>query len=152
MDTKTQFYHSIGDGRDSYITVNNGGLFPACQPLPELVVSSFGQRRRAVARAARPPERTMRYHSNGTGRDNYIVTTSGGFESQQRKYSPRAAFYRSLREPESMLRRSVGHSDAMELQRTWLPLQQRLLLTQRQRIQRDLTQRLCQRRSSLPAS
>jgi hypothetical protein len=150
MDTKTQFYHSIGDGRDSYIHVNNGGLFPACQPLPELAVSTFGEKRRAVARAAKPPDRTMRYHSNGSGRDNYIVSTSGGFESQQKRYSPRATFYRSLREPETFMRSSLGGADGMELQRSWLPLHQRLLLSKRNRMQRELTMRLSQRRTSLP--
>lgn len=146
MDTKTQFYRSSGAGRDSYIYVNNGGLSVSMQPMQEVEVTSFRERRRNKAVIGSGNQVKVRYRANGSGRDGYISVNSGGFEEKGRNYSPGATFYRSLRGRNG----SVGESVAV--QRTWLPIHQRLLLSERYHQQCQLTQRLSTRRSSLPSS
>mmetsp|Transcript_14153 Transcript_14153/g.20702 ORF Transcript_14153/g.20702 Transcript_14153/m.20702 type:complete len:147 (+) Transcript_14153:30-470(+) len=78
---KNFHYKTDGTGRDSYIATNNGGFFPAKRVMEEYPVSSLRPKRCIVPNASNTPHRIVRYHSNGTGRDSYITTCSGGFQS-----------------------------------------------------------------------
>ena len=75
---KTIFYTSNGTGRDSYIHSNSGGLCATHNNNNQPPVGTMDHRH--------APRNTMRvihskpvyYHSNGTGRDSYVCTSSGG--------------------------------------------------------------------------
>jgi len=139
---KSQFYQSDGNGRDKYIWHNNGGLAASNLPKPELAVSSFRAKRQPSAPAPPAAIKTIRYSSNGTGRDSYISRGSGGFEQQLTMYSPKATFYLTLRERG---RRSGSES----LSALWLPVASRLKLTEMARQQKKLTLRLTRTATAL---
>lgn len=149
MDSKTLFYHANGDGRDSYITVNNGGMFAATQPLPEYPVASFPSRPLVRPSPRGSPQRTVRYRSNGTGRDMYISTNAGGFEGRTFRYCPGAVFYKSLRD-EPMLR-SYDTRDYMQMQRNWLPVRSISTLRIQGKRQEALLRRLYQPHTKAPS-
>jgi len=44
------------------------------------------------------PSRPVVYNNNGTGRDSYIASDSGGFTSNFGKFNPTDAYKRSLRD------------------------------------------------------
>lgn len=139
---KSQFYQSDGSGRDKYIWHNNGGLAASNLPKPELAVSSFRPKRMPSAPGPPAAVKTVRYASNGTGRDTYILRGCGGFEQQMTMYSPKATFYMSLREQS---RRGGSES----LSALWLPVASRLKLTEKARQQKRLTLRLTRTASAL---
>jgi hypothetical protein len=78
--SKTLYYHSDGTGRDRYIGTNSGGFFAKHEVLPELPVTRLFARRSPVKLPIQGSLKQVRYVSNGTGRDMYIATSSGGFE------------------------------------------------------------------------
>jgi len=142
MESKTQFYRALGNGRDSYISFNNGGMFAATQPMPEYPVTSFPARRTVRHSANSSPQRTIRYRTNGTGRDLYISSNAGGFESRTLRFCPGAVFYKSLRETE--LLRSYDTRDYLRMQRDWMPMRTQSLLRLRGKRQKITAERLCQ--------
>lgn len=79
--TKTLFYHSDGTGRDRYIGCNSGGFFAKTSVMPELPVTRLYAKRRPTSLPIQGSLKMVRYVSNGTGRDMYIASSSGGFES-----------------------------------------------------------------------
>jgi hypothetical protein len=79
-NSKTLYYHSDGTGRDRYIGTNSGGFFAKNEVLPELPVTRLYARRTPVQLPIQGSLKKVRYVSNGTGRDMYIATSSGGFE------------------------------------------------------------------------
>ena len=98
---KTIFYNPNGTGRDTYIHSNHGGLsIPRmrntqpekgsmnCKELHMMTVSPFIH------------SKPVHYHSNGTGRDSYIVRSSGGLYSEYVPGSSKNAFYTGLRQYE----------------------------------------------------
>ena len=137
ISPKSQFYKSDGTGRDIYIAHNNGGLSASNLPVPELLVSSFRPKRFVSTPATSVSLKTVRYSSNGTGRDSYIARGSGGFEATSGIYSPKATFYLSLRSPAQ--RPATADSS---LPRMWLPMASRLKLGTIAQRQKQLTQRL----------
>lgn len=78
--SKSIFYKGDGTGRDTYIAVDNGGLYRAHNTLPEFPIGTLRSRRYAKPITPSTPHRTVRYKSNGTGRDMYISDSAGGFE------------------------------------------------------------------------
>lgn len=142
MESKTQFYRAMGDGRDSYISFNNGGMFAATQPMPEYPVTSFPARRIIRHSANSSPQRTVRYRTNGTGRDLYISSNAGGFEGKTLRFCPGAVFYKSLRGNDVM--KSYDARDYLRMQRDWMPVRTQSLLRLRGKRQKVTVERLCQ--------
>ena len=93
----TVHYHTNGTGRDSYIVRNNGGFNKMYNPIKWPNVGTFVPKR--VPRENTPLMHPMPvyYHSNGTGRDSYIVETGGGLHNLSRMIEYREAFVKSLR-------------------------------------------------------
>ena len=91
-------YQSTGTGRDTFVKHNNGGFFKAYHPVKAAPVGSFLTKRRPPA-APRPAivSRGIYYHSDGSGRDNYIEIDSGGLNYTSNKLEYREAFKASLR-------------------------------------------------------
>lgn len=70
--SKPSQYAVNGTGRDSYIALDNGGLYSAYEPAYNPDTGTI-----KVKRQYRPPSATIsakhtNYSSNGTGRDGYI--------------------------------------------------------------------------------
>jgi hypothetical protein len=82
IDPKTNYYYSNGTGRDTYILNCNAG-FSRCEFKNDVpnkhnrnFSMNFSTNSRYTNKQIEP--RTNHYHSDGSGRDNYIVSTEGG--------------------------------------------------------------------------
>ena len=76
-------YSGDGTGRDSYIILNNGGL--TREPKSHMMWSTRGMKSPRDLRAMPgKPAVAFQYHSDGTGRDSYVVSNSGGLVSDFR--------------------------------------------------------------------
>lgn len=70
---QTVHYQTNGTGRDSYIVRDNGGFCKMYNPVKWPEVTSFTKKRQHVAPAPVMPAKPVYYHSDGTGRDSYIM-------------------------------------------------------------------------------
>ena len=75
-------YPTNGTGRDTYIHNYNGGFTLENKPIKWPAVGSISQKPHTHAIKAKPNPvihtKNVFYRANGTGRDSYIETTSGG--------------------------------------------------------------------------
>ena len=75
--SKAVYYRQNGEGRDTYISSNNGGLNVPREPnLIEIGTFHSKQPRRDIAPTIAP--KTVYYTSDGNGRDSYICRDAGG--------------------------------------------------------------------------
>lgn len=111
---KSTFYRQDGTGRDAYISVDNGGFSFPSKTISEFPVGSFIRRSSNKAVTPTTPTKFMRYVSNGTGRDSYIMSNSGGFE-MLKQLPNRLRFEGSLRTygPSSMKTLWLKQKDAV---------------------------------------
>ena len=65
-------YPSNGDGRDTYIEGNNGGLYRPQRPASAMTVGSFRSAKQSEFNLCNLGTKRSNYHYNGTGRDSYI--------------------------------------------------------------------------------
>lgn len=91
---KNSHYNPNGEGRDTYIYVNNGGVERNTYPY-QFKEESRVVRRNFVAGSPRLDSKPLKYKHDGSGRDTYIGHNHGGLFSSYNKHS----FYASLREP-----------------------------------------------------
>ena len=70
---KPSCYAVDGTGRDSYIALNNGGLYSPYTPSQAPDIGTFGNRRVKRDSLATINAKHSNYTSNGTGRDLYIA-------------------------------------------------------------------------------
>ena len=129
---KTSHYSPNGEGRDSYIYVNNGGVDRNKCPY------NFNEDSRITRRSFSPvsprlESKPIKYKSDGTGRDTYIGSNHGGLSSGYEKHS----FYKSLRQPSPV----TPKFSFFNTQTAWL---------QRRRAQDAENQKQLSRRLSLP--
>ena len=78
MIPKSTHYQNIGDGRDTYIMTNNGGLFPAHRTIETEKVSSFATKSNFTRNLAHLHSKPIIYMNDGCGRDTYVSDYSGG--------------------------------------------------------------------------
>ena len=90
-------YFPDGTGRDTFVKVDNGGLFKAYEPVKASPVTSFSAKRYWVPPSPVIKSRGVYYHSDGSGRDNYIEMNSGGLNNAWRHNEYRENFKASLR-------------------------------------------------------
>lgn len=69
---KTNYYHSNGSGRDSYIIEDSGGLTIKRNSKPLIPSSRFMKFGVYSKPAYSSNAKVIHYASDGTGRDNYI--------------------------------------------------------------------------------
>jgi hypothetical protein len=129
---KNSHYNPTGEGRDTYIYVNNGGVERNKYPY------TFFEESRVTRRSFSPGSprlepKPLKYKSDGTGRDTYIGSNHGGLFGNYEKHS----FYSSLREPSPVTTKATFFSS----QTAWL---------QRRRAQDASYQKQLSRRLSLP--
>mmetsp|Transcript_15533 Transcript_15533/g.1396 ORF Transcript_15533/g.1396 Transcript_15533/m.1396 type:complete len:117 (+) Transcript_15533:109-459(+) len=83
---KSIHYHSNGSGRDQYITTTCGGLF---RNKPEkcsgFEIGTFGKKEAYKPINNYLPAKHLHYHSDGTGRDKYIIVDEGGLAGRSYK-------------------------------------------------------------------
>jgi hypothetical protein len=104
-------FNTNGGGRDSYIVRDNGGFCKMHEPVKYPQVGSFVTKRHVVENAPQIHAKPLYYYANGTGRDSYIVETSGGFNNVASFIEYRQAFVKSLRSysrPRSAYTKSGG--------------------------------------------
>ena len=82
VNAKSMFYQSNGSGRDSYIIHDNGGSYAPHFKLQrenrQTTVTVANQPNRIRPQSASGEPKSLRYHSNGTGRDSYVTIGDGG--------------------------------------------------------------------------
>lgn len=69
----TTNYQTNGTGRDTYIVRDNGGFFAMYEPCRQGDIGTFSPKRQYKAVAPVMTAKAVQYHSDGTGRDSYIV-------------------------------------------------------------------------------
>ncbi|CDW79504.1 UNKNOWN [Stylonychia lemnae] len=113
---KATFYGPNGTGRDTYIYNNNGGLTAGImqnvQPPVGTLVSPI--KKHIAVNKPVIHSRSIQYHSNGSGRDSYIVRGQGGFQIDSSPGAQSNSFYNSLRQYDPnqryIMRRSGSNS------------------------------------------
>jgi hypothetical protein len=91
---RSSHYNPNGEGRDTYIHVNNGGIERNAIPY------KFKEQSRITRRSFSPGSprldpKPLKYKPDGTGRDTYIGVNHGGLFASDQK----TTFYSSLRQP-----------------------------------------------------
>ncbi len=66
-------YAVNGTGRDTYISLDNGGLYKTFEPFPSAEVGTFRFKRMHENSLATIEPKAVGYFPNGTGRDTYIA-------------------------------------------------------------------------------
>ena len=97
LTPKSTYYRDNGTGRDSYIRFNNGGMYVPTVARSEYPCSQFRGKRSATPNVTNSSNKIVRYKNNGGGRDAYIYSTHGGFETDGGDRAAGSTFYRGLR-------------------------------------------------------
>mmetsp|Transcript_13107 Transcript_13107/g.9496 ORF Transcript_13107/g.9496 Transcript_13107/m.9496 type:complete len:118 (-) Transcript_13107:54-407(-) len=107
FDPKYTHYFGDGGGRDTYITSNNGGLLPADyirvpktgytfkEPYSQLFQN---QPHHHISVSPRKEATSFRYYGDGSGRDSYVITNSGGLIPKYQDPDILRRFQSSLRQ------------------------------------------------------
>ena len=102
MNPKKVFLHNNGTGRDTYVTVDNGGTVntkirsTGLQCKTKQIRTSMATKPHQMIRP-RQDAKVVGYHSDGTGRDSYVIITSGGLKNETYGIKPESGFAGSLR-------------------------------------------------------
>ena len=111
-------YFADGTGRDTFVKTDNGGFFKAYAPAPAPPVTSFVTKRRYDKPAPVMKSRAVFYHSDGSGRDNYITINAGGLANPGSKTIDYVtSFKQSLRKidrPQSAYSKMGGFSGGIK--------------------------------------
>ena len=91
-------YFNDGTGRDTFVKVDHGGFFKAYSPVKASPITTFHTKRIYVPPSPVIKSRGVYYHSDGSGRDNYIEMNSGGLNNCGKMLEYRDAFKASLRQ------------------------------------------------------
>jgi hypothetical protein len=124
---KTSHYFCNGEGRDTYIQVNNGGVERNTYPY-KFADDGRSNKRYFYAGSPNLGAKPVKYNTNGSGRDTYIGYNHGGLAGTNSKQT----FYNSLRTPSP---------NQMTMYRT-LNNWQHAEKIQKSRMQRDASMRL----------
>ena len=113
---RTLNYRTDGSGRDTYISVNNGGYCNSFSKTAAYKVPNGLIRPRSAT--SKPSAKSLHYKSDGTGRDGYITFGDGGLHTTVTPRHFNATFQQSLRShaPLNRTRKNDAYSWA---QLTW---------------------------------
>lgn len=130
VKTNIVLYPTDGMGRDGYITYNDAGFWKENikQIYPKV---TYGRKPFAVYKSIRRIPPSWKYHSDGTGRDTYVLYNYGGLI---KKYSP-------LGDPNNNLR-SGDEEKVAPPPKFALSKAERLYLKQLNNVQKGLVDRL----------
>ena len=96
FDPKYTHYQSDGNGRDTYILKHNGGLCSQREPNYSESTRMTSPVRYSYAPAPKKEVFSLKYTSDGSGRDSYILINSGGNHVES-VYGGRKPFQQTLR-------------------------------------------------------
>jgi len=110
-DPKYTHYRGDGQGRDSYVFMGNGGLVApgayttnppkiGYQKVKKSTTLFMNQPIQKAYVAASKETTVFKYFGDGSGRDSYIITDSGGLIPKYSNKGPQSNFYNSLRKPD----------------------------------------------------
>lgn len=71
-------YFNDGTGRDTFVSMDQGGFMKKFKAAPAIPVTSFVQKRSYDRPSPIIHSRAVQYHSDGTGRDSYVGFNKGG--------------------------------------------------------------------------
>ncbi|CAD8163150.1 unnamed protein product [Paramecium pentaurelia] len=101
LEVKMSHYAPDGTGRDSYVTLQNGGIWKEIQfqcTHPE--IGTFSQQKQWKPPAPMMVPKFRHYQSDGSGRDNYVIADEGGLAPSSKKFQRKRNFLTSLRDYE----------------------------------------------------
>ena len=101
ISPKTQHYFSNGGGRDGYIATNSGGLIAPIENKTTFELGTFMKSIQYKEKSPRIDSKGVYYHSDGTGRDSYVVVSSGGLVKAANAGEYKSTFYQQLRQYEN---------------------------------------------------
>jgi hypothetical protein len=112
-------YRINGTGRDTYVYNNNGGLDHEYHPVNYAKPGKFMSSQKNFYKPRNPTiqSKAVLYKSDGSGRDSYVVTSSGGFSNPSKLVNFKKAFVNSLREynrPQTSYVKRGGQSVGMQ--------------------------------------
>ena len=81
---KTSHYNTDGQGRDFYISVDNGGLSKVKENTSLKIICCQNVISKPYVRSIAP----VRYYGDGSGRDYYVINDSTNIKYQQQKFKP----------------------------------------------------------------
>jgi hypothetical protein len=79
IQSKTSFYRGDGSGKDLYILTDSGGFRKGGIMSPKGFEFRSGSPSRSNRAGGRQDGKTIHYQSDGSGRDHYITSNTGGF-------------------------------------------------------------------------
>ena len=89
---KAKLYPTDGTGRDTYVSINNGG-FSIMEKQSPVIGTKFGRvPPRGAGCYGSPEAKPIHYQVNGTGRDSYIHANHGGLATNFDKYGKEEAY------------------------------------------------------------
>ena len=141
---KAILYKTNGSGRDTYIKNNNGGMTVDYKPYNPGELGSFSPRRKYVEPMPTLPGKMVYYRSDGTGRDSYIMSSSGGFHTAVKGQMWQKQFMAGLRDYEGEQRAPPKNKrvDFSSLGKTFLYPKDSQRLVEQRVAQKKLDERL----------
>jgi hypothetical protein len=134
-------YFGDGSGRDSYVVTNNGGL----ANIDKVGMLSRPYRNTLRNRNHSPQKEPLPvyYHSDGSGRDSYVVNNAGGLATDYgSSHRPDVNFLQSLRQsPKLVMPQQYDPSD-MTGYMGWVDNRNKKILLSNARVAYDVTKRL----------
>lgn len=106
---KVVHYLPDGTGRDHFITTCNGGFTPGRVSNKFYSSSFFSRRNGNNSPSPRKEATSTTYRSNGSGRDSYIISNSGGLVHDFRGNSSDRMFKSTLRSSEESAFRKTSY-------------------------------------------
>ncbi|CAG9315294.1 unnamed protein product [Blepharisma stoltei] len=138
---KYTHYSNDGNGRDKYISVNNGGFINSGPSSPSGFKSSNpSPNRRFFSPAPRLASPVFKYHSDGSGRDFYIARDSGGLHAAYVPGVERNIFTSTLRKHPRL--RNLSSDSFMKMTYNYRSQKSRQCMREKQKIARNAVNRL----------
>ena len=138
---KVIIYNSDGGGRDTYIQTNNGGFFHGgVKSVIKGDQFDFYSKYNHLYDIRKQPV-SIRYRSDGTGRDSYVMVNSGGFESPSRSLKSIHITDFLRNSPKSKFIPRHGKHNSMH-QAEFLTSKQKFMKTEHMKHEKEIVNRL----------
>ena len=101
IEGRVVYYRSDGTGRDTYISMDNGGFNTMYQPYKPAEIGTFGGGKGSSKffhrTSSKPTYKVVMYPQDGTGRDTYVAWSNGGFLPEREFSGTRKQFFDKFR-------------------------------------------------------
>ncbi|CAG9325420.1 unnamed protein product [Blepharisma stoltei] len=137
---KTLYYRTNGTGRDTYIAYDNGGVFQSTSKYPNSQTGKYWIRPKSSY--SRPSAKSLRYSSDGSGRDSYVKYGDGGLHAASTPRDSLSTFRESLRSNDCITMRKTISDPFSWAQLTWSDNRTRSISREKKRRVQDCVERL----------